>query len=55
MLCPVLVGRGQEKQVFEQFLARASERIGGMVVLLGLAGIGKSRLGREVVAHARAR
>lgn len=50
LLCPVLVGR--ERELFE--LQRAWHVAGQMLVVRGSAGIGKSRLVRELVNLARA-
>ena len=48
MLCPVLVGRDAEIQALESALAGALTGQGGCVVITGEAGIGKSRLLREL-------
>jgi DNA-binding CsgD family transcriptional regulator/tetratricopeptide (TPR) repeat protein len=53
-LCPVLVGRDEEVGVLVDALGRAAEGHGGVVFLVGEAGVGKSRLVREVSARARA-
>jgi predicted ATPase len=52
-LCPVLVGRDEEARRLHAALTRARAGDGGMVLLAGEAGIGKSRLTREVAADAR--
>lgn len=51
----VFVGRGAEMGLLLAGLERATEGDGGIVLLLGEPGIGKSRLAAEVAAHARDR
>jgi AAA ATPase domain len=53
VLCPVLVGREEEAQVLLDALDRAAEGHGGTYFLTGEAGVGKSRLAREVSQSAR--
>ena len=53
MLCPHLIGRDRELAVLRARVAGLGERRGGVVVLVGDAGAGKSRLTREVVDLAR--
>jgi DNA-binding CsgD family transcriptional regulator len=48
VLCPVLVGRRAEIQALESALAGALAGQGGCAVITGEAGIGKSRLVREL-------
>jgi DNA-binding CsgD family transcriptional regulator len=48
VLCPVLVGRRAEIQALESALAGALAGQGGCAVITGEAGIGKSRLMREL-------
>ncbi|MGH8910169.1 MAG: ATP-binding protein [Egibacteraceae bacterium] len=55
VLCPVLVGRDEELSTLTAALDRAAKGRGGTVMLLGEAGIGKSRLAREAAAAARTR
>jgi DNA-binding CsgD family transcriptional regulator/tetratricopeptide (TPR) repeat protein len=55
VLCPVLVGRDDEVQVLLDGLDRAAEGHGATFVVLGEAGVGKSRLVREVSRSARSR
>lgn len=50
-----LVGRGREKSAVEGLLERAIDGHGAVVGVVGLPGIGKSRLVREVAAVAAAR
>src|SRR6516225_10390375 len=52
VLCPVLVGRRAEIQALESALAGALAGRGGCAVLTGEAGIGKSRLIRELARMA---
>ena len=52
VLCPVLVGRRAEVQALESALAGAMVGRGGCAVITGEAGIGKSRLIRELARMA---
>jgi hypothetical protein len=52
VLCPVLVGRRPEIQALESALAGALAGHGGCAVITGEAGIGKSRLIRELAQMA---
>ena len=52
VLCPVLVGRDEEARRLRAALAAAGTGRGSTVFLAGEAGIGKSRLVREVVRTA---
>lgn len=55
MLCPVLVGRDDELSLLRAALDRASDGAGSLVFVAGNAGLGKSRLVREVASLAVAR
>ncbi|HJY01768.1 MAG TPA: ATP-binding protein, partial [Streptosporangiaceae bacterium] len=55
VLCPVLVGRRPEIQALESALAGALAGQGGCAVITGEAGIGKSRLIRELAQMAAGR
>ncbi len=55
MLCPVLIGRSAELDVLTAALDRAAQGFGGAVFITGDAGIGKSRLTRDVSYTAAAR
>ncbi|MEO7998611.1 MAG: AAA family ATPase, partial [Gemmatimonadaceae bacterium] len=55
MICPVLVGREGALEVTRSVLDRARDGAGGILLIAGEAGIGKSRLLRETVASARQR
>jgi len=55
MLCPVLVGREEELDVLLAALDRAADGRGGAFFVAGEAGVGKSRLVREVARRAQAR
>ena len=55
MLCPVLAGRDAELQTLTAALERAENGSGGVVVLTGDAGVGKSRLTREITTLAAGR
>ena len=50
VLCPVVVGRALEVRALESALEGALAGRGGCVVITGEAGIGKSRLLRELAA-----
>jgi len=52
VLCPVLIGRDDEMAALDSALASGAEGQGGAVLLLGEAGVGKSRLTREAVGRA---
>jgi len=52
-LCPVLVGREAELTELEDALVAAVRGEGGMLLLAGDAGIGKTRLAGEAAARAR--
>ena len=52
---PTLVGRHPEMAALDTMLERAGDRHGGVVNVVGPAGIGKSRLARESAALAAAR
>jgi DNA-binding CsgD family transcriptional regulator len=55
ILCPVLVGREAELGVLTAALDKAESGAGGVVFLAGEAGVGKSRLARELSALAASR
>ncbi|HUC60226.1 MAG TPA: BREX system ATP-binding domain-containing protein [Streptosporangiaceae bacterium] len=55
MLCPVLVGREAELSVLTAALDKAESGEGGVVFLAGEAGVGKSRLARELSTLAASR
>ena len=55
LLCPVLVGRDQELGVLRCALDRLATGRGPTLVVLGEAGVGKSRLIREAAADAHVR
>jgi|GEM_PF-296300 len=52
VLCPVLIGRGDELAAVDAALAAGAEGQGSAVLLLGEAGVGKSRLTREATGRA---
>jgi predicted ATPase len=54
VLCPIVVGREEEISALGHALHSAVAGEGRVVCITGEAGIGKSRLAREVVAQARA-
>lgn len=53
LLCPVLVGRDEELSVLSARLEQARAGQGGVVGLVAEAGVGKTRLAREVMDLAR--
>ncbi|HKF00383.1 MAG TPA: AAA family ATPase, partial [Actinomycetes bacterium] len=53
VLCPELIGRDEELAAVVVALEEAQRGRGSTTVLVGEAGIGKSRLEREVAARAR--
>lgn len=55
VLCPVLIGRGAEFGVLTAALGKAGDGDGGVVFLVGDAGVGKSRLAGEICAAACSR
>jgi hypothetical protein len=55
MLCPVLIGRSAEQDALMAALDAAAEGNGGAVFITGDAGIGKSRLARDVANMAYVR
>ncbi len=55
VLCPVLVGRAVELAALAGLVADAADGRGGVAVLVGEAGVGKSRLAREAAALAAGR
>ncbi len=52
VLCPVLVGRSAELAALTGLVAEATDGRGGLAVLVGEAGVGKSRLVREAAGIA---
>ena len=55
VLCPVVLGRDAELGMLRAALSAAAGGAGGLVFVTGEAGIGKSRLVREIQSDARAR
>jgi ATP/maltotriose-dependent transcriptional regulator MalT len=55
VLCPIVIGRADEIASLDEDLCAAMSGEGRVVCVTGEAGIGKSRLAREVVAMARSR
>jgi DNA-binding CsgD family transcriptional regulator len=53
--CPVVIGRGAETDALRTAFGAAVGGSGGVMFLVGEAGIGKSRLAAELAAAARAR
>ena len=53
MICPVLVGRDAAIDIMRTVLSRARDNQGGILLIGGEAGIGKSRILRETAAKAR--
>jgi DNA-binding CsgD family transcriptional regulator/tetratricopeptide (TPR) repeat protein len=54
LLCPIVVGRAHELEALRRALVEARDGRGSVALLVGEAGIGKSRLARELVADATA-
>ncbi len=55
VLCPTLIGREPDVALLRDAVERTSTGHGGVVVLAGEAGVGKSRVGREALAYAHER
>src|ERR1022692_1760438 len=55
MLCPTLIERDAEVHALDYGLDRAMNGEGGVLFLVGDAGVGKSRLGREATSRSSAR
>lgn len=53
LLCPELIGRASERDDLQRRLHALEAARGGVVTLVGEAGVGKSRLAREVADAAR--
>ena len=53
--CPLVVGREMEMTALRTALAQAEAAHGGVIVLAGEAGVGKSRLLSELAGHGAAR
>jgi len=53
MLCPVLISREAELHALDAALERARDGAGGVLILAGDAGVGKSRLATELASRAR--
>src|SRR5262245_47766318 len=53
--CPELIGRSDETRALRDALDQAAGGRGGVVLLIGEAGVGKSRLAADVSAVAAAR
>ncbi len=54
-LCPIMVGRQPELGTLRELLAATVTGAGGLVVVTGEPGIGKTRLVREAAGYARAK
>src|SRR5215210_8484402 len=54
VVCPTLVGRQPQVAALRQVLTRAREGNGSVALIVGEAGVGKSRLLRSMVDDARA-
>jgi class 3 adenylate cyclase/DNA-binding CsgD family transcriptional regulator len=52
VLCPVVIGRGDELAALDAALAAGADGQGSAVLILGEAGVGKSRLTREAAGRA---
>lgn len=55
LLCPVLIGRDEPRDALREHLGAAAAGQGRVVALMAEAGMGKSRLAREVIAEASAK
>lgn len=53
-ICPTLIGRADHLAALHQHIEHAKERMGGLMLISGEAGIGKSRLVAEAKAYATA-
>lgn len=54
LLCPVVIGRERELGLLDSRLASALDGMGSVIALIGDAGVGKTRLCREVTDRAAA-
>lgn len=52
MLCPIVVGRERELELLEARIADVASGVGGVIGLVGEAGVGKTRLCAEVTRRA---
>src|SRR5215216_6190844 len=52
VICPVFIGRENDLQLLERLMLQSSEKNGQIALIAGEAGIGKSRLVREVKGRA---
>ena len=53
VVCPVLIGRESDLQRLDRLVSQSQEGSGQIALIAGEAGIGKSRLIREVKGRAR--
>jgi DNA-binding CsgD family transcriptional regulator len=55
VLCPILIGRDDEMRVLAEAMHGARAQNGSSIIILGEAGVGKSRLARETADLAQSR
>src|SRR5215216_7649099 len=52
LICPLLIGRENDLQVLDRLMMQSCEKNGQIALIAGEAGIGKSRLVREIKVRA---
>src|SRR6185503_16135152 len=52
LICPILIGRENDLQLLDRLMMQSREKHGQIALIAGEAGIGKSRLVREIKGRA---